>query len=259
MAKRKIEYRTIIKDSNDPGYVNRLLVATPTIGVVRVEWVQARYGQIIPVNWSMVQMMQFMDGFYPMRYQVSDAENLIVKEVVEREFEWLLMIEHDVLLPPDAFIRLNKYMRDAEIPIVSGLYYTRSRPSEPLVFRGRGNSVYTDWNFGDLVWADGTPLGCILIHSSILKELWNDSEEYVVKGIKTRRVFNTPRDLWIDPEDGQFNMTQGTSDLDWCTKIMDGKYFEKAGWPEMQEKEFPFLIDTNIFCRHINPDGEQFP
>src|SRR4030067_2048863 len=258
MAKRKIEYRTIIKDSGAPGYVNRLLVATPVTGLVRVEWVQARYGQIIPVNWSMVQMMQFMDGFYPLRYQVSDAENLIVKEVVEKEFEWLLMIEHDVLLPPDAFIRFNQYMRDAEVPIVSGLYYTRSRPSEPLIFRGRGVSVHTEWNFGEKFWGDGIPLGCVLIHSSILKELWKDSEEHTIKDTKTRRVFDTPRNLWIDPESGQFNVTQGTSDLDWCTKIMKGNYFEKAGWPEYQEKEFPFLVDTNIFCRHINPAGEQF-
>jgi hypothetical protein len=40
---------------------------------------------------------------------------------------------------------------------------------------------------------------------------------------------------------------------------MEGGYFEKAGWREYQDKQWPFLVDTNIFCRHINPDGEQFP
>ena len=40
-------YRTIIQDSGDPGYINRLMVATPVTGLVRIEWVQARYGQTI--------------------------------------------------------------------------------------------------------------------------------------------------------------------------------------------------------------------
>ncbi len=30
-------------------------------------------------------------------------------------------------------------------------------------------------------------------------------------------------------------------------------------WAEYQDKDFPILVDTNIFCRHISPDGQQFP
>lgn len=253
------EYRTIVQDSNDPGYVNRLLVATPTTGTVRIEWVQARYGQIIPINWSMVTMMQYINSFIPLRYQVADAQNIIVKEVIEREFEWLLLIEHDTMLPPDAFIRFNQYIRDANVPIVSGLYYTRSRPSEPLVFRGRGTSFYSDWEFGDLVWCDGVPTGCLLIHAGILREMWKDAEEYKIGDLTTRRVFDTPRDMWGDPESTSFNLVTGTSDLNWCSAVMEGDYFAKAGWTDYADKDYPFLIDTNIFCKHINIDGEQFP
>ena len=252
-------YRTIVNDSGDPGYVNRLLVGTATTGLVRIEWVMARYGQIIPVNWSWVQMMQYMDSYIPLRYQVADAQNLIVKECIEKDFEWLLLIEHDVVLPPDAMVRFNQYMRDEKMPVVSGLYYTRSRPSEPLIFRGRGTSFYSDWKMGDLVWCDGAPTGCLLIHSGILREMWKDSPEYKVRDQVTRRVFDTPRNQWEDPETGYINATQGTSDLDWCTRVMQGSYLAKAGWEEFQQKEFPFLVDTNIFCKHCNMNGEMFP
>jgi hypothetical protein len=51
----------------------------------------------------------------------------------------------------------------------------------------------------------------------------------------------------------------GTSDLDWCTRVMEGGYFKKAGWPKFQRRKYPFLVDTNILCRHINPNGEIFP
>lgn len=258
------EYRTVVKDSGDPGYVNRVLIATPVTGLVRVEWVMGRYGQVVPCNWSQVQMNQYVNSLYVLRYQVATAQNLIVRAAVQGEFEWLLLIEHDVILPPDAFKRFNNYMRDKQVPVVSGLYYTRHRPSEPLVYRGRGTSFYGDWKMGDLVWCDGVPTGVLLIHMGILRAMWDESEEYLVKhpggaNEVTREVFNTPREGWFDPETNQFNVSQGTSDLDWCTKVIQGRYFEKAGWHEYQEMEWPMLVDTNIFCRHINPDGEQFP
>jgi len=253
------EYRTIVQDSGDPGYVNRVLIATPTTGLVRIEWVQARYGQIIPANWSSVQMTEFMNSYIPLRYQVDDAQNMIVKHMLEGDFEWLLLIEHDTCPPPDAFIRFNQYMREEKVPVVSGLYYTRSRPSEPLVYRGRGTGAYTDFKIGDPVWCDGVPTGCLLIHSAILREMWKGSPEYALHGTITRRVFDTPRLIFTDPTTGNSFSQSGTSDLAWCTRVMLGKYFEKAGWKKYQEMEYPFLVDTNIFCRHINPDGELFP
>lgn len=252
-------YRTIIQDSGDPGYVNRILVATPTTGMVRIEWVQARYGQIIPTNWSNVQMHQWLDSYMPLRYQVADAQNLIVREVIQRDFEWLLLIEHDNVIPPDTFIRLNQYIQEEKVPVVSGLYYTRSRPSEPLVYRGRGTGVYKDFEMGDLVWCDGIPTGTLLIHAGILRAMWDESPEYSVRGQITRRVFDTPRHLWFDPEAHQFNTISGTSDLDWCTRVMEGGYFAKAGWGDYADKEFPFLVDTNIFVQHIDNNGQQYP
>jgi hypothetical protein len=253
------EYRTIVQDSGNPGYVNRLLIATPVTGLVRIEWVQARYGQIIPVNWSMVQMLQYMDSYYPLRYQVADAQNLIVKEVIDKDFGWLLLIEHDTCLPPDAFVRFNKYIRETSNPVVSGLYYTRSRPSEPLVFRGDGTSFYNGWEIGDEIWVDRVPTGCLLVSGELLKVLWDDSEPYKVGDIETRRVFDTPRDMWFDPETNSYNTMVGTSDMEWSRRVIEGGYLERSGWGEFADIEHPFLVDTNIFCRHINPDGEIFP
>lgn len=253
------EYMTGLQDSGNPGYINRFLIATPATGNVRIEWVVARYGQTVPCNWSMVQMVQFVNGYIPMRYQVADAQNLIVREAVEKDFEWLFLLEHDVILPPDAFIRLNEYMREAKVPVVSGLYYTRSRPSEPIIYRGRGNSYYADWKPGDRVWCDGVPTGCLLIHGSILKAMWAESAEYQLGNIVTRRVFNTPLAVWADPEGNNFNTLAGTSDLDWCTRVITGNFFAKAGWDQYSNNRWPFLVDTALACRHINPNGEQFP
>jgi hypothetical protein len=254
-----IEYRTILNDSGDPGYVNRLLIATPVTGLVRIEWVQARYGQVIPVNWSMVQMLQYMNAYYPLRYQVADAQNLIAQAAIDGEFEWLLLIEHDTCPPPDAFIRINKYIRDCSHPVVSGLYYTRSRPSEPLVFRGDGTSFFDQWEMGQKVSVDRVPTGFLLVHVGLLKSVWAESEEYLIGDQKARRVFNTPRDIWFDPETNQYNTMVGTSDMAWSRRVIEDAHLEKSGWHIYADEKYPFIVDTEIFCRHINNDGEVFP
>lgn len=259
MAHINRKYRTTTIDSGSTSFMNRLLVFTPTRGTVRMEWVAARYGQIIPTNWSMITLQLFLDSFIPIQYSVADAQNLACKEVVEKNYEWMLMIEDDTMPPPDAFIRFNKYMQKGDIPVVSGLYFTKSEPAEPLVYRGRGNSTYTNWKIGDTVWCDGVPTGMLLIHGDIIRAMWNESEEYTTHGLKTRRVFHTPADMWFDESIGQLKSETGTSDLKWCSDVIKGKFLEKAGFPEIQKKKYPFLVDTNIFCLHISPEGTKYP
>lgn len=251
--------RIVIEDSGDQGYTTRLLVGTAVTGLVRVEWVQARFGQVIPINWSMTSMWQFLSGYMPLRWQVANAQNLIVKQAIEAEYEWLLLWEHDVLPPADGLLKINQWIHDERVPVVSGLYYTRSRPSEPLVFRGRGTSYFDDWEHGDMVWLDGVPTGFLLVHVGLLKAMWDESPEYVVNNQVVRRVFQEPRYMWIDERTGHFNSITGTSDLDWCSKVIEGGYLAKAGWDEYADREWPFLVDTTIFCKHINADGTQFP
>lgn len=251
--------RVIVHDSGDPGYTNRLLVGTPCTGLLRVEWVAARYGQMVPINWSMANYMQMISGYMPLRYQVADAQNLIVAEAIRMDMEWLFLLEHDVIIPNDTFMRLNAYMRDAPAPVVSGLYFSRSVYSEPMIFRGMGQGAFVNWKFGDIVECDGVPTGCLLIHMGLIRAMWKDSEPYTIGGILARRLFVTPRTSWYNPETDVTNVSTGTSDLEWCKRVVEGDYLRKSGWTYHADKQFPFIVDTNIFCHHCNPDGTMFP
>ena len=252
------EFPDEIEDSG-MNYYNRILIGTATTGLVRVEWVQSRYGQLIPVNWTSVSFVEPIAGYYPLRYLVADAQNIICHVAIERDFEWILLWEQDTYPDsPDALMKLNEYMISREVPVVSGLYYTKSVQSQPLIFRGRGGGVYLDWKKGDKVWCDGVPTGFLLIHTSIIHEMAKDVETYSLRGTNIKRIFVTPREYFHEDR-GELNTISGTSDLDWCTRVMKGGYFKKAGWGDLQKKRYPFLVDTNINCKHINPDGEQFP
>ena len=254
-------------DKNKGRWTNRILIAVPTTGIIRVEWMMARYGQVIPTNWSQVEMVQWLNTYVPLEYQLPDAENLIAKQVVEGNYEWFLSLEQDNLIPPDAFIRINKYMIDGKVPIVSGLYYTKSVPPEPILYRGRGNGSFRDFQLGDKVWCDGIPFGFTLIHGSIIRALWNESEEYMVGDIATRKVFELPNfnvgnfgfDNMDSTEEARFAYSRGTTDLNFCKRIMKDNIFIKAGWPAFQKKKYPYLVDTNIFVRHIDEAGRQYP
>ena len=254
--------RVRIEDSGNDDYLGkRLLIATPTTGLVRMEWVAARYNQTIPTNWSKTDMVEYMSSYVPLRYTVHDAQNMIVKVALQEGFEWVLFIEHDNICPPDMLRTFTDYMDKGDIPIVSGLYFTRSVPPEPMVYRGRGNHYFRKWTLGDKVWVDGVPTGMVLISTKLLKEVWKDSPEYRVANSNqmTRRVFDTLSQTWFNEDTGQNETLTSTSDLNFCTRVINGDYLAKAGFHKVAKKKYPFLIDTNIYGKHINPDGTQFP
>lgn len=253
-------------NSKDSVWTNRILIAVPTTGNVRIEWVMAKYGQIIPTNWSQVEMVQWLNTYAPLEYQLPDAENLIAKQVVTGDYEWFLSIEQDNLIPPDAFVRLNEYMIEGKVPILSGLYFTKSHPPEPILYRGRGNGSFRGFKLGDKVWCDGIPFGFTLIHGSIIKAIWNESEEYMVGNEVTRKVFTLPNfnvgNFGFENEKatgGRFAYTRGTTDLNFCKRVIRDGIFKKAGWPQYEGKKFPFLVDTNILVMHIDERGRQYP
>jgi len=238
----------------------RLVIGTPTVGTVRMEWVQGRYGQTIPTNFSLVDVHQYMNSFAPIGYQVADAENLTAKVVVEGDFDWFLSWEDDNVPPLDAFIKINQYIIKNDTPVVSGIYWTKSIPPEPILYRGIGQGYYANWKLGDKVWVDGLPFGFCLISGKIIKALWDESPEYIVNGTVTRRIFDNPSETYIDPVTGGWVNQAGTTDLAWCQRIMRDGIFEKAGWPKYQKKQYPFLVDTSIFVKHIDRQtGQQYP
>ena len=252
---------TVIKSGKESNPRNRILIVTPTLGIVRMEWALARWGQAIPCNWSASYATLGIGTQVPMHYLVADAQNLGCKDVIEKDYEWMLLWEDDVVAPPDALLRLNIYMRKADIPIVSGLYFLKSPLTEPVLYRGLGTGAYTDFKIGDLVWVDGVPTGFLLIHNSVIKLMWEESEEYqVLGGIKTRKIFETPAKVMYDVNTKTFSCGQGTSDLNWCHRVIEEKILQRSGWKKIAKKKYPFLCDTNIFCQHIDlPTGRVFP
>jgi len=239
----------------------RLLVAVATEGWVRFEWSHARYGQVVPVNWE-ASGFDIQFGFDALGYSIDDAYNLITKKALELKVDWLVLIEDDVVVPNDLFVKFARYIDAGDVPVVSGLYYTKSEPGVPLLFRGRGNGAFLNWKRGQKVWVDGLPMGCLLIHTSILKWFWeNIQDAYVTPdGQSVKRVFETPRKIFFDPQTNGYMRHEGTQDLYFFDRIVEWDVLKKTGWAKVSRKKFPFLCDTGIFCKHIDRgSGKMYP
>lgn len=248
----------VVKQAENSRVKRKFVISTPTTGFIRYEWAIARFGQIIPMNW---ETKGFDVNYHVLGYGIDDAYNLITKQILEWQAEWLLIIEDDVIVPNDLIIKVRDYMEDGSIPIVSGVYYVKANPTKPMIFRGRGTGSYLNWKPGDKVWCDGLPMGCLLIHTSILKYMWERSEIYKAHdGSELNRLFHSPQQVVFDPATGYFGTNQGTQDLAFFDRMLDEKVLKNTGWSKIARKKYPLLCDTSIFCKHIcRNTGVQYP
>jgi hypothetical protein len=185
---------------------------------------------------------------------------MICAKAVEIGAKWLVTHEDDVILPVDAFVKLDRYITKGDIPVVSGLYFAKALPSQPLIFRGRGTGTYEDFKMGDKVWCDGLPMGLLLIHMSIIRWFWDNSPKYnLPTGELVSRIFESPRKMWEDKVGGYIKKA-GTQDLAFFDRMYDEDVLRKTGWTDIAKKKYPLLCDTSIYCRHVDrATGRMYP
>lgn len=248
--------------------VPSILIGTPTLGLVRIEWHNAMKGMVCPPNWSTVSST-------PTGFTVPDAQNMLADSVLRNGHKALLLIEDDNVPPPQTLIEMDRWFwrmeRKKAPPVVSGLYFIKgsaeSMPGkrggivplgpEPLIYRGSGTRAYRDWKPGDIVWCSGVPTGALLVHAEVLRA-WAaepDVETYVIPGYPypMKRIFQQPSKVWVDPTSGAANVSSGTSDLWWSAETISRGILAKAGWPaRFANREFPFIVDTRLRFGHVD-------
>ncbi len=98
-----------------------ILIGTPTLGTVRIEWYNAM-AMVAPPNWAVVRST-------PCGYTVPDGQNILVDTALRGTFRALLLIEDDTCPPPQTLIEMDRWFwkmeRKKAPPIVSGLYHIK--------------------------------------------------------------------------------------------------------------------------------------
>ena len=251
--------QTIVHQNHKKKRESGIFIAVPTTGIVRYEWHMAFQALVTPTNWSSVSMSRGISA--AQGYTVAQARNLLIRDFLQSNRDWLLFIDHDVLVTPNLHIWVRSHVENPISPVIGGLYYVKGTPAEPLIYRGNGDGAYKKFVLGEKVWCSGLGMGCTLLEREFVETLWRASP--VIKlpdGSMARKVFHTPQTAWIDPETQKWMVLSGTEDLYMLGNAIKLDIFKKIPkWKHLSGKKYPYIVDTNLFLRHININGMQYP
>lgn len=107
----------------------------------------------------------------PYGYTVADAQNLAVKEALDKGFEYVFFVEDDIVIPRNALVKLLHH--DAEV--VGGFYYRKYLPLESAGMHYREDGTpgpIENFKIGDIIHDTLVlPMGCTLIKTDVFKRM----------------------------------------------------------------------------------------
>jgi hypothetical protein len=151
------------------------------------------------------------------------ARNSVCETALKEGFQWVLMLDSDVIPPNDAVLRLLRH----NLPVVSGLYCRRSPPCAIPVMIKDGQWV-TKFPANALIEVDYVGAGCLLINRSVLEKLPPPA------GHPGKRWFHWKVDA------------RGHEDTAGC--LSEDFVFNRRCKLELG---IPTMVDTSIVCRHV--------
>jgi SAM-dependent methyltransferase len=133
-----------------------------------------------PVPWEWAMAFRSLDP--PINYnvfyntvqhtRVDAARNHFAQYAKQEKAKYLFMMGDDTV-PPGHTLRKLVYLMDnnPEIDVLGAMYWTKSDPSFPLVFRGNGAGAYWDWKLGEFFECTGLGMDATIIRTSIFDKL----------------------------------------------------------------------------------------
>ena len=144
-----------------------VLIAIPTFENICPETFKSVYGLRIPVN-TCVQF-DFVRG-----YDCARARNLIAQEAVNLAYDYVLMVDSDIVLPANALVS----MLEDPVELCLGCYPRKNTGTGVFELFKLGNKDYVEtFNFSEIsalegkVEVKGGGFGCALISTKLLRAL----------------------------------------------------------------------------------------
>lgn len=188
----------------------KVAIAVPTLGNIDVMVVKSLIGLRRPLNATVTWC-------WPVGMDTSTARNVTVQTLRDAGCTHVFFVDYDVIVPREALTML--VARD--LPVVCGLYYTKTKPPEPLTLVA--GEVVKDWEMGEPVTVDVTGLGCALISLDVFDDL---------------------EEPWF--QSGSADGTRYTEDAWFYRRLAE-------------QKSIRPVVDTGIYCGHKDLEtGELF-
>lgn len=176
-------------------YGVNVVVGIPSFGMVSTYFYQAAASQQFPLVSSKVDKIV-------LNRPIADARNEIVEFALAQNANYIFWLDDDVIAPSDAFLKLFRHQKD----IVNGVYWSKSNPSMPLLFRNHLEGPYYDWKIGDFIEIDAAGNGLTLVKTDVYRKIsetvggpWYSTEYHSFAGVDPRMgsPANNTEDLYF--------------------------------------------------------------
>ena len=151
--------------------MSTMLIAVPTFENVNTETFESIYNLKIPggVNSN----LKFIKG-----YDCAKARNRIAKISQNEKYDYVFMVDSDVVLPENALLELFKFF-DTFSGMIIGYYPRKNEPDQSEVYKNgwgypienRMSIEHLKQSKADLIRIQGGGLGCALIRVSVFDQL----------------------------------------------------------------------------------------
>lgn len=162
-------------------YYLQCVIGIPSFGVVSTEFCQDIANMASPINFT--NHVLYIKGM-----PVALARNKIAEYAVESGAKYVFFRDDDVLAPHNSLLQLaaliesepfeRHYVEDGEnkttqvsCDIVGGMYWSKSQPPFPLVFRDPGGGSFWEWELGEVVQCVAVGMGLTLIKTAVFEAL----------------------------------------------------------------------------------------
>lgn len=102
-------------------------------------------------------------GYKENKQGYANARNQVVEKAKAMNAKWLFFIDADVYPDPNVITKLMSYNKS----IVSGIYYMKCMPPQPVIFKKMGDGPYWDFPVDELFEIEGSGCGCVLISMDV--------------------------------------------------------------------------------------------
>lgn len=146
----------------------KILIAVPTFENIMPETFKSIYGLTLPSGCEV--MFDFCKG-----YDCAKARNTIAQEAVEYNFDYVLMVDSDIILPSDTLV----YMTEPPVDVCLGVYPRKNTKTGMTEIFKLGHKDFVDANNLNIseitepgrLDIKGGGLGCALIKVNLFKKL----------------------------------------------------------------------------------------
>lgn len=196
--------------------IQRILIGVPTARYIEVDTFKSIYDLITPPNCEI--HFQYFWG-----YNVEQVRNIMVNWMLQNQFDYMLCVDSDIILPPDTLVKLLAAQTDS-VGITSGVYIQRKEGVRiPEIYvtnprTGGHENLHIDAVQGNArLQVAGVGFGCCLVH---------------------RRVFEAVGNPWfVYRSNIEFDKVV-SEDVDFCVKAT--------------HKGFGIVVDTSVKCGHMH-------